>query len=60
MTVISNPDEVTEHGEDEITKRADKTMEMIVERFRSTPLEVIPWADIISKYQLDTEAENSK
>ena len=48
-------DEVAEHGEDEINKRADKTIEMIVERFRSTPLVVVPWADIISKYQLDTD-----
>ena len=39
-------DELAEHGEDAMNKRAEETMDMILERFRNTPLTLVSWADI--------------
>ena len=39
-------DELAEHGEDAMNKRADETMGMIVESFRKAPMSLVSWADI--------------
>jgi hypothetical protein len=44
-------DELAEHGEDAMNKRAEETMDVIVERFRSGNLDLISWQDITEKFQ---------
>ena len=39
-------DDLAEHGEDAMNKRADETMGMIVESFRNAPMSLVSWEDI--------------
>ena len=39
-------DDLAEHGEDAMNKRADETMGMIVESFRKAPMNLLSWEDI--------------
>ena len=39
-------DELAEHGDEAMKKRADETMGMIVESFRNAPMSLVSWEDI--------------